>query len=92
MNLLKYSSSFNACFGAIENVSGLIDTASEVNQKVVASIDSIHEISTETEENARSTAERVSRQTDDIRSIAKKVENMNQASALLEEEMSRFKI
>jgi len=88
----RFKEASDASLGAIENVSGLIDTASEVNQKVVASIDSIHEISTETEENARSTAERVSRQTDDIRSIAKKVENMNQASALLEEEMSRFKI
>lgn len=88
----KFKEASDLSLSAIENVSGLIDMAGEVNKKVVSSIDSIHEISSETEENARNTAELVSQQTEDIRNIATKVENMNQASVLLEEEMSRFKL
>lgn len=88
----KFKDSSDRSLSAIDNVGELIDTASEVNGKVVSAIDSIHEISVETEENARNTAELVTQQTEEIRNIAQKVENMNQASTLLEEEMSRFKI
>ncbi|MBR5115476.1 MAG: methyl-accepting chemotaxis protein [Lachnospiraceae bacterium] len=70
----------------------LIHTAHDVNEEVSDVIQGIHELSVETEMNARTTGEGIARQTDDIRLIAQKVENMNAASDILEMEMTHFTV
>lgn len=75
-----------------EQVSDLVTTAAKVNDEVVESISSIHEISKKTEENAQTVSQRMMSQKEDIVSIAQKVEDMNQASEILKEEMSKFNL
>ncbi|MBR1693695.1 MAG: methyl-accepting chemotaxis protein [Lachnospiraceae bacterium] len=77
-------------FATVEQVGELIHTAENVNHEVVESIGNIYEISRTTESNAKDVSTRMIRQKDDIHEIAQKVENMNAASEMLENEMSKF--
>ncbi|MBQ3790155.1 MAG: methyl-accepting chemotaxis protein [Lachnospiraceae bacterium] len=70
----------------------LADSAYGFGSEISDAVHGIYEMSVETERNARNTGEGIARQTDDIRIIAHKVENMNAASDILEMEMTRFQV
>ena len=88
----KFKESSEKSHTTMSDVGELIGTVDSVNKEVIASIDSIHQISDVTEESARRVSEQMSHQKDDIYEIAGKIERMNSASELLEEEMSKFTI
>ncbi|MBR1817089.1 MAG: methyl-accepting chemotaxis protein [Lachnospiraceae bacterium] len=75
---------------AVEQVEALIDTADNVNEEVVSSVDNIYEISKKTEKDARQAAIHIKEQKEAIYEIADKVEHMNAASEMIENEMSKF--
>ncbi|MBQ9608472.1 MAG: methyl-accepting chemotaxis protein [Lachnospiraceae bacterium] len=75
---------------AVEQVETLIDTADNVNEEVVSSVDNIYEISKKTEKDARQAAIHIMEQTEAIYEIAEKVEHMDAASEMIENEMSKF--
>ncbi|MBQ8913920.1 MAG: hypothetical protein IJ054_07755, partial [Lachnospiraceae bacterium] len=75
---------------AVEQVEALIDTADNVNDEVVSSVDNIYEISKKTENDARQAAIHIKEQKEAIYEIADKVEHMNAASEMIENEMSKF--
>jgi methyl-accepting chemotaxis protein len=80
----------DSSLNTVENVGELLEVVEEVNREVVVSIDNIHKISQITEENARKAAEHMMKQKEEIFEVTRKVENMNEASVLLEKEMSKF--
>ena len=88
----RFRESSSNSAATVDQVSVLIDTVDGVNKEVISSIDNIHAISSSTEENARRVSEQMKRQKEDISEIAGKVEKMNTASMLLEDEMSNFTI
>lgn len=88
----RFKESSESSISTANEVGELIGSAGNVNDEVLSAITNIHEISRETEVNAKGASDRVSHQVDSIKNIAEKVDNMNKASDLLEEEMSRFKI
>ncbi|MBQ8912502.1 MAG: hypothetical protein IJ054_00460, partial [Lachnospiraceae bacterium] len=88
----RFKESSESSISTANEVGELIGSAGNVNDEVLSAITNIHEISRETEFNAKGASDRVSHQVDSIKNIAEKVDNMNKASDLLEEEMSRFKI
>ena len=88
----RFKNSSEQSISAVSEVGNLVGSAGSVNEEVLSSISNINEISRETEKNAKDTSERISHQVVSMRDIAKRVDNMNKASDLLEEEMSKFKI
>lgn len=76
----------------VSTVGDLVKSVDSVNKEMIDSIDNIHTVSVQTEENAKRASGQMMHQKDDIYDIAEKVENTDQASGLLEEEMSKFTI
>lgn len=76
----------------VDEVGTLIQSSDKIKQDVVDAIDSICKVSDATKESAEKVTEEISRQKEDVNEIAYKVQNMNKASEMLEQEMSKFRI
>lgn len=87
-----FRTSSDETLSVVKQVGELIDTYDSLNHEVIDSIDSIYNISKQTEENAERVADHIKQQKDDIYEIAGKVDNMNAASEMLETEMSMLTI
>ena len=86
----QFKNSSKESLGIVERVASLIETADSVNSEVVVSIDDICDISKQTESHAKEVASHMKEQTDAIRDMTVMVNNMNAASQMIENEMSKF--
>lgn len=76
----------------VGQVGELIDRSDALNHQIISSIDDIFDISKKTEEEAQKVSGQIKQQKDDIYEIANKVDSINYASEMLENEMSMLTI